>query len=169
MARLGHRVFHAALLGHGQADFRAYGLGNPPLLLHFLPGHIVFLGADEREDLAGRYAEGDMIDGGQGPKPTRQVARLDDPPDGGLVDADGMCGGCVHDLSKRPERPAFIDLAQDRPRAAAYARIGHASIFAKALSGFDQDRPLAHVDFRQRLLKLEIGDPVDFREGGEAS
>jgi hypothetical protein len=50
VARLGHRVFHAALLGHGQTDFRANGLGDPALLLHFLPGHIVFLGADERED-----------------------------------------------------------------------------------------------------------------------
>ena len=50
VARLRHRVFHAALLGHGQADFGADGLRNPALLLHLLPGHVVFLGADEGED-----------------------------------------------------------------------------------------------------------------------
>ena len=50
VARLGHGIFHAALLGHRQADFRANGLSNPTLFLHFLPGHIVFFRADERED-----------------------------------------------------------------------------------------------------------------------
>ena len=51
LALLGDRVLQALLLGQGDANLVALGGGDPALLLQVVPGHVVLLRADQREDV----------------------------------------------------------------------------------------------------------------------